>query len=73
MLKDREYAGVGMFEREWTNPPAPFNPTFDPKAKERFEAVSASMQADDFYAGHSREECRIEWAARFDRMKEEGR
>lgn len=41
-------------------------PTYDPKAKKRAEQVTASMEADDFYAGHSREECAVEWRRRYD-------
>jgi hypothetical protein len=54
--------------REWANPPAPFNPLYDPKAKDRFSAVTASMESDDFYASHTREECRIEWKRRYDAL-----
>jgi hypothetical protein len=62
----RSYEGVGFFEQAWKNPPAPFNPLFDPKAKDRFAAVTKSMEADNFYASHSREECRAEWRRRYD-------
>jgi hypothetical protein len=73
MRKDRSYEAVGMFEEQWRNPPPPFNPLFDPKAGARYAAVTASMEADDFYTGRTREECRIEWAARYGRLKAEGK
>lgn len=64
---------VGPFQHEWNNPPAPFNPAFDPKAKDRYAAVTASMEADGFYAKHTREECKAEWARRYDAEKAAGR
>jgi hypothetical protein len=48
------------------NPPAPFNPNFDPEAKNRYRCVSDSMERDGFYDTHNREECRIEWKLRYD-------
>ena len=63
------YQGAGYFENHWRNPPAPFNPDFDPKAKARFEAVTKSMEDDDFYATHTREECKDEWARRYNALK----
>lgn len=69
----RPYEGVGFFENEWANPPPPFNPDFDPLAKGRYEAVTTSMEADDFYAGHTREECKAEWGRRYDALKASGK
>jgi hypothetical protein len=54
------------------NKPAPFNPDFDPKASERFHKVSASMMDDNFYANHTREECKVEWRRRYDEFKKKG-
>jgi hypothetical protein len=51
------------------NPPAPFNPDYDPKATERARQVTRSMEADDFYATHNREECKAEWGRRYDELK----
>ena len=65
----KPYEGVGFFEEQWRNPPAPFNPLFDPKAKDRYAAVTRSMEKDDYYANHSREECKAEWARRYDALK----
>ena len=48
------------------NPPAPFNPDYDPKASDRFKRVTQSMVADNFYASHTREECKTEWHRRYD-------
>ena len=61
---------LGGFDYEWRNPPPPFNPLFDPDAAARYAAVSASMESDGFYSGHSREQCRIEWRRRYDAIKE---
>lgn len=33
--------------------------------KSHHEAVTASMEADGFYASHTREECKAEWARRY--------
>lgn len=59
---------------EWlhNNPPIPFNPDFDPKAKDRSSRVTASMEADKFYDNHTREECAIEWRRRYDDLKSKG-
>lgn len=43
---------------------------FDPKAKGRSEAVTASMSDDDYYSQHPREECALEWRRRYDKLKE---
>lgn len=56
---------LGPMHRHHTHPPAPFNPLADPKAEERYSAVSASMNADNFYATHTRAECKAEWARRY--------
>lgn len=65
----QSYEGVGFFQEEWRNPPAPFNPDFDPEAKDRYARVTASMEADDYYATHTREECKAEWAKRYEADK----
>jgi hypothetical protein len=61
------------FEYIHYNPPAPFNPDYDPKAANRYNLVTASMEADDFYSTHTREECKDEWRKRYDKLKEEGK
>lgn len=67
------YTGhLGGFDHAWKNPPAPFNPAFDPKAKDRFEAVTTSMERDGYYAAHTRAECKAEWARRYERLKAAG-
>lgn len=53
------------------NPPPPFNPEADPKAGERYEMVTKSMVADNYYANHTREECKQEWRRRYELLKEE--
>ncbi len=55
----------------WT--PGLFNPDFDPLAKKRYALVTSSMQADNFYSNHTREECKAEWARRYTKLKNEGR
>ena len=49
------------------NPPAPFNPLYDPKAGARYKEVTASMERDNFYATHTREECKAEWGRRYEK------
>ena len=58
----------GMFDDEWNNPPAPFNPEFDPAAEARYTRVTASLEADNFYKTHTREECKLEWARRYNEI-----
>ena len=60
------------FMQQWENPPKPFNPDFDPKAKDRSSKVTASMEQDFFYDNHTREECRLEYLRRYDLLKEGG-
>jgi len=59
------------FEYWHRNPPPPFNPEYDPKAKGRFSRVSASMEADDFYSTHTRAECKAEFRRRYEQFKSE--
>lgn len=59
---------VGFFQHQWNNPPPPFNPVFDPRAKDRYAAVSKSMADDDFYSTHSRAECADEWKRRYNAL-----
>jgi hypothetical protein len=69
---NKDYAGVGGgFEFDWRRPYPGFglNPNFDPKAEQRFKKVTASMERDNFYATHTREECKAEWARRYDKLK----
>jgi hypothetical protein len=68
------YTGyTGGFDYWHKNPPAPFNPLYDPGAKARYSAVTASLVADDYYATHTREECASEWRRRYDELKEAGK
>lgn len=69
----KTYTGyLGGLDHAWKNPPAPFNSDFDPKAKDRFEAVTDSMERDGYYADHTREECKAEWRRRYEHLKAEG-
>jgi len=54
------------------NPPAPFNPDYNPNAKNWGNIASQSMMDDGFYANHSREECATEWRKRYDALKAQG-
>jgi hypothetical protein len=63
---NKNYAASGPMAGHHANPPAPFNPSYDSNAAARYERVTASMVADDFYSGHTREECKAEWARRYD-------
>lgn len=68
-MSAQPYEGVGFFENQWRNPPAPFNPLFDPGAKKRYERVTKSLERDNFYANHTREECKAEWGRRYEADK----
>ena len=57
---------------EWDNPPAPFNPLFDKNAKKRAEKVVSSMVEDCFYDNHTREQCKNEYASRYELLKNNG-
>ena len=59
---------TGLFDREHKHPPAPFNPDFDPGARQRYADVTASLEADNFYASHTRAECAAEWRARYEAL-----
>jgi hypothetical protein len=59
----------GPFHLHHNNPPPPFNPNFDPNAAKRYSKVSASMEEDNFYASHTRDECREEWRRRYEELK----
>lgn len=66
---ESKYCHIGPFWGDHVFPPAPFNPSYDPKANERSKAVSDSMESDNFYATHTREECKAEWGRRYDELK----
>lgn len=63
---------LGPFDHEHRSPPPPFNPLFDPDAEDRYRRVTQSMQDDGFYDNHTREECKVEWGRRYDRLKDRG-
>jgi hypothetical protein len=62
----RKYEGSGPMAGHHANPPAPFNPLYDASVKDRYARVTASMSEDAFYDTHTREECKAEWARRYD-------
>jgi len=57
------------FQNLHENIPAPFNPLVDHKAAGRYSKVTRSMEVDGWYSNHSREECKVEWARRYDALK----
>ena len=62
----KKAAPLGVhFQFLWDNPPAPFNPDYDPKADARFHQVTQSLEAEGWYASHTREECKAEWGLRY--------
>lgn len=63
----------GFFAYHHDNPPPPFNPEADPRAKDRYRAVTSSMQDDRFYDNHTREECKAEWGRRYEQLLNEER
>lgn len=67
--KSRPADHRGAFAYWHDNPPAPFNPEYDPKAGERYRRVTASMEADGYYGTHTREECKAEWGRRYDDLR----
>lgn len=56
-----------MFNHDYK--PAPFNPSYDPQAKQRYADVTESMELDGYYDTHTRAECADEWARRYDTLK----
>lgn len=60
---------TGPLHKEHRKPPRPFNPLADANAARRYAETTASLVADDFYANHTREECKDEWARRYEELK----
>lgn len=42
------------------------NPDFDPNSKALYVMVTESMEQDNFYDDHTREECAVEWRERYE-------
>lgn len=64
--EEKKWGHQGPFWREHNFPPAPFNPDSNAQqAAKRYSQVTASLEADNFYQTHSREECKAEWAKRY--------
>lgn len=68
MASPQKYFSWNEFEH--FNPPPAFNPNYDPRAAARYSRVTASMQRDDFYSNHTRDECKLEWRARYEKERE---
>jgi hypothetical protein len=53
----------------WKNGPpglkGAFNPDYKPYAVKVRQIVTDSMDQDDFYSTHTREECKVEWNNRY--------
>ena len=64
-----DYAGAGFFAYDWQHPPPLFNSDFDPKAAQRFSDGTAGLEQDNFYAIHTREECKEEWRKRYEVLR----
>jgi hypothetical protein len=63
----------GTWTRDsWGLVPPPFNKDYDPLAEARYKAVTASLERDNYYSTHTREECKAEWARRYDTLKASG-
>jgi len=58
---------MSIFDYHHDNPPAPFNPSSDPRAKGWYNETSNSMEDDNFYDSHTREECKAEWKRRYEK------
>lgn len=43
-MSKKEYVGVGIFENEWNNPPAPFNPLYDAEAAKQMRKNEAFIK-----------------------------
>jgi hypothetical protein len=54
------------FETLHNNPPAPFNPLYNPNSKKASLLAVQSMQSDGFYDNNTREQCSIEYRKRYD-------
>lgn len=54
------------FEYHHNNPPAPFNPDYWVGSKNCYAVTTASMEDDNFYSSHTREECAVEWKKRYE-------
>lgn len=52
------------FEHTHDNPPAAFNPGYVPCRSAAVDEVASSMEADDYYGGHTRLECSVEFKRR---------
>lgn len=54
----------------WHNyQPTPFNPEYNQRAKLWAKEATSSMEAEGYYANHTREECKVEWRKRYDAAK----
>lgn len=50
--------------------PLPFNPAYDPRAKDWSKQAAESMERDGFYDKHTRAECAAEWRRRYDAIQQ---
>jgi len=52
----------------WGVVPQPFNPIFNPEARQKLETICADMDSAGYYEDHTREECAEEVLARMAKM-----
>lgn len=55
-----------MFNHDYK--PAPFNPDFNPNAKEASRMASESMEQDGFYDKNDRADCAVEYKRRYNEI-----
>ena len=69
-MNKKQSAALEKHFKWWNdNPPAPFNPEYRPYAVQLSNEVTQSMEEDNFYHIHTKEECRKEWARRYERLR----
>lgn len=57
------------FAFQHENPPAPFNPSYNPKSQEWSDKASKKMLSQGFYDNHTLEECAKEYRRLYDKFK----
>ena len=65
-----KYLHMGPAWCQHVNPPKGFNEEFDPKAAKRYATVTQSLQRDGWYETRTREDIKLEWASRYNSLKE---
>jgi hypothetical protein len=60
---------LGSMDYEHKNPPAPFNPDYDPRAKDWFAETTASLEAEGFYKTGTPASRKEGWRKRYEEIK----